>query len=200
MLLGLKFSPHDLATHQEKIFDIDSHMGICISGLTADARYLTKFMRNECLNYWYAHGSQHPCERLVAKIGKKSQVKTSTPGKRPFGVGLLVGSVDEAGSHLFETCPSGNYYEYYAMAIGDRCQSAKTYLEKNYESLPTASVDALIQHGVKALRASAQERELTEHNVSVGVVGAGQEFKLLSKDEIKALLSENQADEGMIIS
>jgi 20S proteasome subunit alpha 6 len=44
-----------------------------------------------------------------------------THGKRPFGVGLLVGAVDEAGTHLFETCPSANYYEYVAMAIGDRC-------------------------------------------------------------------------------
>jgi 20S proteasome subunit alpha 6 len=42
--------------------------------------------------------------------------------------------VDETGTHLFETCPSGNYYEYIAMAIGARSQSAKTYLEKNYES------------------------------------------------------------------
>ena len=50
------------------------------------------------------------------------------------GVGLLVGSVDETGTHLFETCPSGNYYEYLAMAIGARSQSAKTYLEKNYET------------------------------------------------------------------
>jgi 20S proteasome subunit alpha 6 len=70
--MGLKKSPHDLAGHQEKVFEIDQHMGIVISGMTADARYLTKFMRNECMNYEYAHGSLHPCERLVAKIGKKS--------------------------------------------------------------------------------------------------------------------------------
>lgn len=119
--MGLKKSPHDtLASYQEKVFEIDSHMGVVIAGMTADARFLTKFMRTECLNYWYTHGSQHPCERLVAKIGKKSQVKTAHPSKRPFGVGLLVGSVDEAGTHVFETCPSGNFYEYVAMAIGDR--------------------------------------------------------------------------------
>ena len=29
----------------------------CLSGLTADARYINKYMRNESLNYWYAHGS-----------------------------------------------------------------------------------------------------------------------------------------------
>jgi len=120
VLIGLKKSPHDLASFQEKVFEIDEHMGVVISGMTADARYLTKFMRNECINYTYAHGSKHPCERLVTKLGKKAQVKTAHPSKRPFGVGLLVGAIDEAGTHIFETCPSGNFYEYHANAIGDR--------------------------------------------------------------------------------
>jgi len=41
------------------------------------------------------------------------------------------------------------------MAIGDRCQSAKTYLEKHFESLNDVSVDQLIKHGINALKASA---------------------------------------------
>jgi 20S proteasome subunit alpha 6 len=55
VLVGLKKSVHDLASHQEKVFEIDSHMGMVISGMTADARYLCKFLRNECLAYWYTH-------------------------------------------------------------------------------------------------------------------------------------------------
>ena len=55
MLVAIKTSPNDLASHQEKVFDVDDHMGMVFSGLTADARYLNKFMRNECLNYWYTH-------------------------------------------------------------------------------------------------------------------------------------------------
>jgi 20S proteasome subunit alpha 6 len=51
----------------------------------------------------------------------------------------LVAGVDETGTHLFETCPSANYYEYTAMAIGARSQSAKTYLEKNHELFPALS-------------------------------------------------------------
>lgn len=155
VLLGLKKTPHDLAIHQEKVFDIDEHMGLVISGMTADARFLCRFMRKECLNYWYTHGSHHPAERLISKIATKSQIKTAHPSKRPFGIGLLVGAVDEAGTHLFETCPSGNYYEYTAIAIGDRNQSAKTYLEKNYETFKGMGEDDLIKHGIRALKASA---------------------------------------------
>lgn len=186
----MKKSPHDLASHQEKIFDIDDHMGIAIAGLTADARYLCKFMRSECLNYWYTHDSQHPTERLIGKIAKKAQVKTFHPAKRPFGVGLLVGSVDETGTHLFETCPSGNYYEYVAMAIGARSQSAKTYLEKNYESFAPLGWEELVRHGIKALKASAQETELSEHNVSVGIVGKDAKFRLLDASELRAYIGE----------
>lgn len=181
------------------MFDIDRHMGIVISGMTADARFLCKYMRNECLNYWYTHESQHPSERLVAKIGRKSQVKTAHPAKRPFGVGMLVGAVDETGSHIFETCPSGNYYEFHAMAIGDRCQSAKTYLEKNFESFKGLGAQELIAHGVKAMLASAQDTELTEHNISIGVVGRDQEFKTLSKDELRAAIAAHQGEQ-MIVS
>ena len=165
-------------------------MGIAIAGLTADARYLCKFMRNECLNYWYTHGSHHPSERLVGKIAKKSQIKTSHPAKRPFGVGLLVGSIDETGTHLFETCPSGNYYEYLAMAIGARSQSSKTYLEKNYETFANLGWQELVRHAVKALKASAQETELTEHNVSIGFVGKDQKFRLLTAEELRSYVAE----------
>lgn len=170
-------------------------MGIVISGMTADARYLCKFLRKECLNYWYTHESQHPCERIVTKIARKAQVKTAHPAKRPFGVGLLVGAIDEAGTHLFETCPSGNYYEYYAMAIGDRCQSAKTYLEKNYEGFKNASLDELITHGIKSMRASAQDTELTEHNISIGVVGVDTQFTMLDKAEVKQRLGGAEDEE-----
>lgn len=57
------------------------------------------------------------------------------------------------------------------MAIGARNQSAKTYLEKNFESFKNLGWEELVRHAVKALKASAQETELSEHNVSVGFVG-----------------------------
>jgi 20S proteasome subunit alpha 6 len=66
-----------------------------------------------------------------------------------------VAGIDETGTHLFETCPSANFYEYTAMAIGAKCQSAKTYLEKNYNNFNGLGREELITHGLKALRASA---------------------------------------------
>ena len=44
VILSLKRHPNDLASHQEKIFGIDDHLGVAIAGLTADARHLCKYM------------------------------------------------------------------------------------------------------------------------------------------------------------
>lgn len=91
-----------------------------MSGLTADARVLCKYMRNESLNYKLTYGSNQPLNRLIYKVAEstwsiklESQHKTQKASKRPYGVGLLVAGVDKDGPHLYETCPSGNYYEYY---------------------------------------------------------------------------------------
>ena len=172
-------------------------MGVVISGMTADARIITKLMQTECRNYEFTFGSKQPSERLIAMVSKKAQTKTCHPSKRPLGVGLLVGAVDATGSHLFETCPSGNYYEYQAMAIGDKNQSAKTYLERNFESFGPMGEQDLITQGLKAMKASAAETELTEHNVSVGVVSQGNDFRNLTTDEIRTLLDQIGGDQPM---
>ena len=190
VFISLMRNPDELSAHQEKIFEVDEHIGIAIAGLLADARNLCKYMRNECLSYWYVHDSQHPIARLVAKVGEKSQHKTCSSGKRPYGVGILVGGYDSSGTHLFETLPSGEYFEYHAMAIGSRSQSAKTYLEKNYENFRENNLEDLIKHGIKALKASSQEIDLSFENVSVGVVGKDVPFYKLSSEDITKYLND----------
>lgn len=71
---------------------------------------------------------------VLISLFAEAQVNTQEYGRRPYGVGFLVIGQDQSGPHLFEFSPSGNSYEYYAMSIGARSQSAKTYLEKHYES------------------------------------------------------------------
>jgi 20S proteasome subunit alpha 6 len=93
-------------------------------------------MRSECLNHKFVYGSPLQTEHLVADVADKHQQATQSYVRRPYGVGLLVAGYDRTGAHLFQTDPSGNYYEFRAMAMGARSQSAKTYLEKNYSRFP----------------------------------------------------------------
>jgi 20S proteasome subunit alpha 6 len=97
--------------------------------------------------------------------------------------------LQRTGPHLFQTCPSGNYYEWKAMALGARSQSAKTYLEKNVEALPDAGRDELIRHAVRALHGCTEpEKELDTSNTVIGVVGVGERFHLLEGDAVAPFL------------
>ena len=127
-------SPSELASYQQKVFRIDDHLGIALSGLTADGRTLCKYMRGECMSHSFVYESALQTERLVVDVADKHQKATQSYVRRPFGVGLLVAGHDRTGPHLYQTSPSGNYYEWQAYALGARSQSAKTYLEKNLEN------------------------------------------------------------------
>mmetsp|Transcript_6175 Transcript_6175/g.8615 ORF Transcript_6175/g.8615 Transcript_6175/m.8615 type:complete len:250 (-) Transcript_6175:45-794(-) len=181
VVAALKRSSSELGSFQKKIFQIDDHIGIAIAGLTADARVLCKYMRNECLNHKFVYETPMVVQRLVTAVSDKSQVHTQKYGRRPYGVGLLVIGYDETGAHLYETSPSGNFYDYKAMAIGARSQSAKTYLEKTYQSFANCSVDELIHHSLVALRETTQSASegLTIKNCSVGIVGQNRKFEIL---------------------
>eukprot|EP01105_Mastigella_eilhardi_P007045 TRINITY_DN18513_c0_g1_i1.p1 TRINITY_DN18513_c0_g1~~TRINITY_DN18513_c0_g1_i1.p1 ORF type:complete len:255 (-),score=77.72 TRINITY_DN18513_c0_g1_i1:57-722(-) len=191
-------SSSELGSHQEKIFKIDNHVGVAISGLCADARVISKFMRQECLNHTFVYDSPLPVERLVSAVADKSQIHTQRSGRRPYGVGFLVVGYDTK-PHLLETCPSGNYFDFKAQAIGARAQSAKTYLERHFEKFENLTQDQLIKHTLLALRESLQTSAegLTTQNCALGVVGADCPFKIIRGDAMKQYLDTLDASEEM---
>lgn len=171
-------------------------MGMAIAGLTADARYLCKYMRNECINHKWVFESPLPVSSLVKNISDKAQVNTQKYGKRPYGVGLLVIGFDSKGPHLFETSPSANYFDYHAQAIGARSQSARTYLEKKYEEFPNASKGQMVKHALLALRETLSKSDdpLSSENVSLAVVGEDQQFELITGAKLQDFI-DNLDDE-----
>ena len=197
VLVSLKRAPHsELSSYQKKIFKVDSHMAVGVAGLTADGRLLCKYMRNECMNHRFIFEAPMQVSRLVLKVADKSQVCTQKAGKRPFGVGLLVAGADKTGVHLFQTCPSGNYYDYKAVAIGARSQSAKTYLEDNFESFENASEEELVVHALKALSKTLGENvDLNTNNCTVCVVGAHSNVEIYEDEMVDRYLNLLPAEE-----
>lgn len=193
VLGALKRSVSELSSHQKKLWQIDDKIGIGIAGLTADARSLAKYMRSECLDHRYVYGVALPPHQLMAEIADKHQRCTQVYIRRPFGVGMLVASVDETKQtpHLYQTCPSGNLYEFYASAIGARSQSARTYLEKHCDSFLECTPDQLIVHALTALQGCcAGDDELTADNGSIAIVGIDQPFRIIEGNELQVYLDQ----------
>lgn len=179
VIVALKRASSDLAAHQKKIIPVDEHLGVSISGLTADARLMVRWMRTECLNHRYGYDVPLPVSRLLTMLGNKMQVSTQRYDRRPYGVGLLVIGYDSKGPHLYQTCPSANYYDCKAMAIGARSQSARTYLERHLDTFADSGRNELVAHALRALRDTLPaEMELTNKNVSIGIVGKGLNFEV----------------------
>mmetsp|Transcript_4904 Transcript_4904/g.12463 ORF Transcript_4904/g.12463 Transcript_4904/m.12463 type:complete len:269 (-) Transcript_4904:125-931(-) len=191
VLGALKRSVSELSSHQKKLLEIDDHIAMGIAGLTADARTLAKYMRNECLNHKYIFGAPMTPAVLMGDLADKHQRTTQMYVRRPFGVGLLVAGIDPQfqTAHLYQTCPSGNLYEFHASAIGARSQSARTYLEKHYESFNEASLDDLIVHALQALVGCVSgDDELTKENGSIAIVGKDQKFTMIEGDALQTYL------------
>jgi len=196
VLVALKRASSELSAHQKKILPIDDHVGISIAGLTADARTISRWMRTECLNSRYAHDHALPISRMIEGLGNKMQLTTQRAGKRPYGVGLLVAGYDDKGPHIFQTCPSSNYYDCRAMAIGARSQAARTYLEKFLNELRDCDLEELVKHGLRALRDTLpNEVDLTNKNVSIAVVGKDTPFTIYDDASVDPFLAGIEGEE-----
>lgn len=122
------------------------------------------------------------------KILCECQVCTQRSWKRPYGVGLLVGGLDESGAHLYYNCPSGNYFEYQAFAIGSRSQAAKTYLERRFDNFMDSSRDDLIKDALLAIRETLQGETMKSSICTIAIVGVGEAFHVLDNETVQKLI------------
>lgn len=122
-------------------------------------------------------------------LGNKMQTHTQRYDRRPFGVGLLIAGYDDNGAHIYQTCPSADYYDCKSMAIGARSQSARTYLEKNIDKFMDTNLEELIRHGLLALRECLpNDLELSIKNVSIAIVGKDNPFTIYDDDLVEKWL------------
>jgi 20S proteasome subunit alpha 6 len=190
VVAGVMHNPSEFSSFQPKIFRIDEHLGVGVSGLTADGRGLCKLLRNECLQHKFVYGSEAKARDLADTVAERSQNKTQKYGKRPYGVGLLLIGADADGARLFETCPSGQHWEYNAQAIGRRAQAAKTYLEQHLAEFEDCGKEALIKHALKALSDCRAKEETGLECIALGVVGIDDPFVILEGEQLRGFVDQ----------
>jgi len=165
----------------EKIFQIDEHVGCATSGLVADARVLVDYARLAAQINKVTYAERMGIDLLVKRICDFKQNYTQYGGVRPFGTALLVGGVDDAGVHLFETDPSGALVSYKAGSIGAGRNTVMELFEERYQDgMPQ---DDAVLLGLEALQ-KASEEKLDAKAIEVGIVVEGQKFRRLPEDEV----------------
>ena len=117
----------------KKIEIVDEHIISTFSGLTSDARVLTKKCRVYAQQNKLTYGEEIDVESVVKYVTDLSQSFTQYGGIRPFGICFLFAGADKKGLQLYVTEPSGIYAKYYAKAIGSGSTEATKILDKKYK-------------------------------------------------------------------
>jgi 20S proteasome subunit alpha 7 len=115
-----------------RIFNVDSHIGIAITGSSADGRQIINRARDEAKDYLSFYDQKIIPSVLASRLGQYVHYFTLHGSLRPFGSSALIASYDEdtRKSELYMIEPSGLALRYYACSAGKGTQAAKTELEK----------------------------------------------------------------------
>lgn len=134
----------------EKIFQVDDHIMATAAGIISDARILIERVQLRAQQHVVTYDSPIDTISVVKDICNVKQMCTQSGGLRPFGVSLLIAGIDESGKKLFETDPTGIFYQYRASAIGEGETEIEEILQKEYKE--TLTMEEGLKLCVKALK------------------------------------------------
>ena len=112
-----------------------------MSGIVGDARVLIDHAQVESQNHKFNYLEPLQIDLITQSVsdlamnfGEGYEGSKRKPMARPYGVALLIGGVDENGPQLYQTDPSGTYFQWQARAIGSGGDTAMSTLKENYPS------------------------------------------------------------------
>jgi len=170
----------------DKIFKVDDHIGVAISGLHADSRILINYARVQAQSFRLTYDEPVRMNMLVKAIADLKQQYTQFGGTRPWGCALFFIGIDPTGPSIYTTSPSGIYRSFKAYAIGSGETAAREYITENYKA--DMPFDELINFTLNTLKESIDE-DLSKDALRLGYIKAEEKkFKLCSKEEIDGFL------------
>lgn len=171
----------------EKIFQVDDHIMATAAGIISDARVLVEQAQLKSQQNRVVYDSPIDIITIVKSICDIKQMCTQSGGLRPFGVSLLIAGVDESGKKLFETDPTGIFYQYKATVIGEGEPEIDEVLQKEYKE--GMSLDESLKLCIKALK------KVLDSNFNVDRIDAAyidekdKKMTKISKDKLKKLMA-----------
>ncbi len=176
----------DLIVHKKgkKVYKIDDHIAMTISGLVADAQKTVEMLKANSKLYRLERKSPIPVSaaaRLVANLFFSNRYA-------PFLAQIVLGGVDDSGPHIFTIDPFGSIIEEKCVATGSGSPVAYGVLEEMYrEGLPLKEV---LQIVVKSLNSAMKRNVASGDSFDVSVIDLGG-YRELSDDEKGHILTDN---------
>ncbi|NQU79589.1 archaeal proteasome endopeptidase complex subunit alpha [Candidatus Woesearchaeota archaeon] len=172
----------------EKIFQIDEHIGATASGIISDARVLIERAQVKAQQHQVTYDSQIDVLSIVKNICDLKQLCTQSGGLRPFGVSVLVAGIDKDGPKLFETDPTGIFFQYHAVVIGEGEDGIEEMLHKKYK--PTLTIEEGLKISIDALRQVLDDKFNVERLDAAVILTVDKKFTKVDKKELERILKQ----------
>ncbi len=170
----------------EKIFKIDDHIIATAAGIISDARVLVSQAQVKAQQHKVTYDYPIDIVSIVKQICDIKQICTQSGGLRPFGVSFLIAGIDESGKKLFETDPTGIFYQYKACVIGEGEPEIEEILHKEYKE--SLRLEEGLKICIKALK------KVLDHNFNADRIDAAyvrdkdKGMRKFSRDKLKKML------------
>jgi len=187
-----------------KIMEIDSHLGAVYSGLQADGRTLIDYARVQSQSYWFTYDEAMPVQSVTSSVADHMMSFAGTDDddedsrkkrmSRPFGVAFIVAGVDDNQEpSLFVIDPSGTTIRYLAVAVGAGGESAMSVLQDRYaKSMTLREAEDLAAEILKQV----MEQKIASENCEFALLNAKtQKFEKYDKAQIETVLSRLQRED-----
>lgn len=176
----------------EKIWQIDAHIGATASGIISDARVLIERSQLKAQQHRVTYDNEIDTLSIVKDIANLKQICTQSGGLRPFGVSILVGGIDNSTPRLYETDPTGIFFEYKASVIGEGETEVEEILHKEYK--PELTIQDALKLCLKALKRVLKDNFSVNRVAAAYITSAKKKFTNFSKEEIEKALGSSMKE------
>jgi proteasome alpha subunit len=115
-----------------RVFEIDSHVIASVAGIISDGRILVERSQVLAQQHKITYDSPIEPESIIKEIANTKQQFTQYGGARPFGVSMMVAGINRKKPEVFTSDVTGNYFSYYANAVGENDDKIKEKLREKY--------------------------------------------------------------------
>lgn len=172
----------------QKIFQVDSHIGVAAAGYIPDARIMVDNARLFTQNNRISYDDTADVGMVAKYLADNSHQFTQYGGVRPNGVALIIGGVDKKAS-IFVTDPSGAFGAYAAMAIGAGSDEVNKFLEDKYS--PDCSLEEAAKITIQAIN-NRPDRHNDLTNIKMAKVDTNtRTFENISDDDMSRYASQS---------
>jgi len=174
----------------EKIFKVDEHIVATAAGILSDARVLIEMAQLKAQQHRVTYDSPIDTLTVVKDICNLKQVCTQQAGLRPFGVSILVAGIDNGTPKLFETDPTGIFFQYKATAIGEKEPEIEEILHKKYKD--SITIDEAFKLTVSTF-CKLLGKDFNPSRIDVAYIKTDEKkFRKMTKAQVEKVFNESK--------